>query len=242
VTAALVSVITPFYNSERYLADAIDSVLAQTYRPLELLLVDDASTDGSADIARRMVVAHDEVRLLSLSDNLGPAGARNVGLAEARGDFITFLDADDLMLRERVDVQLACLTEHPDLDAVLGAQTVTMEADAPPERVRRHQSRGPRSEFHIMSMMVRRRALDRVGGFDPSYRVAEDLDWLFRASAAHLEIGKIDAVLTRRRVHASNLSHRARDIQAAMIRSLRNRLLERRRDEVAQGHRHHPVL
>jgi GT2 family glycosyltransferase len=93
-----------------------------------------------------------------------------------------------------------------------------------------------------MSMMVRRAGLALVGGFDPSYRVGEDLDWLFRAEAAGLHLAKVDRVLTRHRLHRGNLSHRTHEIKSAIIRSLRTRLLERRRDGFVPGHGHHPVL
>jgi glycosyltransferase involved in cell wall biosynthesis len=231
VTAGLVSVIVPFYNAERYLRQAVESVLAQTYRPLELFLVDDASTDGGADIASSMTGTWSEVQLRRLPENQGPAAARNVGLAEVRGDFITFLDADDVMVDDRLALQVGYLTEHPHVDVVLGAEVATIEADAPWELLGRRRSRGSGPHFHIMSMMVRRCAFDRVGGFDPSYRVAEDLDWLFRSSVAGLSVGRIDTILTRHCMHAGNLSYATREIQAGMIRSLRERLHERRRDE-----------
>jgi glycosyltransferase involved in cell wall biosynthesis len=244
VSGALVSVIVPFYNSERYVGEAIRSVLAQTYRPLELLLVDDGSTDDSADIARSLAVAHAELHLLRLPENQGPAAARNRGLADARGDFITFLDADDCMVRERLALQVRYLTERSGVGLVLCAEELVFEPDAPLTSIRRRQSRGPGPRYHMMSMMVRRRALELVGGFDPSYRVAEDLDWLFRASVAGIVVEKIDRVLTRHRLHGNNLSYRTawKEIEAAMIRSLRSRLLERRRDESVTGVGHHPVL
>ena len=226
----LVSVVVPFQNSERYLREAIESVLAQTYRPLELLLVDDGCSDGSTGIARGLASKHPHLRLLRLPENRGPAAARNRGLADASGGLITFLDADDSMLRERLARQVCYLNEHPGVDVVLCAEELTMEPDALPESIPRRPVRGSGLRFHTMSMMVRRRAFDRVGGFDPSYRLAEDLDWLFRASAAGLVVGKLDQVLTRHRLHHGNLSHRTHEIKAAIIRSLRNRLLERSRD------------
>ena len=241
MSPGLVSVIVPFRDAERYLGEAIESVLAQTYRPLELLLVDDGSADGGVGIASSRASMHAEVRLLRLPESRGPAAARNHGLAHARGDLITFLDADDAMLRERLAWQVRHLAEHPRVDVVLSAEELVLEPDAPPESVRRRHARGPGPRFHTMSMMVRRNAFDRVGGFDPSYRVGEDLDWLFRASAAGLVVAKVDRVLTRHRLHRDNLSHRTHEIKAAIIRSLHTRLLERRRDGSLPGHGHHPV-
>lgn len=225
----LVSVIVPVYNARRFVGEAIRSVVAQAYRPLELLVVDDASTDGSLDVVRRLAPRCPGLRVLRLPANRGPAAARNRGLAEARGDLVTFLDADDTMVADRLRLQVRYLIARPEVDLVLGAEEPVTEADAPRDLIRRRRSRGSGTRFHIMSMMVRRRALDVVGGFDPTYRVAEDLDWLFRARRAGIMIGTLDRVVTHHRLHAGNLSFRTRDIQAAMIRSLRSRLRERRR-------------
>ena len=134
------------------------------------------------------------------------------------------------MVVDRLALQVGYLTEHPCVDIVLGAEVMTIEADAPRELLARRRSRGPGPHFHTMSMMVRRCAFDRIGDFDPSYRIAEDLDWLFRSAAARLIIGRIDTVLTRHRMHAGNLSYATRQGQAGMIRSLRERLHERRGD------------
>ena len=228
MTSSLVSVIMPIYNADRYVSEAIQSVLAQSYRSFELLLVDDASTDRSAEIAEDLAATYPAIRLLHLAENRGPAAARNLALVEAEGGYITFLDADDVMPPQRLALQVHYLTAHPDADVIIGAEESVIEADAPRELLRRRRSQGDGTHFYIMSMMMRRRAMGRVGGFDPSYRVAEDLDWLFRASAAGLVVEKMDAVLTLHRLHASNLSVRTRDIQASILRSLRTRLVERR--------------
>jgi glycosyltransferase involved in cell wall biosynthesis len=241
VSPALVSVIVPFHDAERHLDDAVRSVLDQTYRPLELLLVDDGSTDGGARVAARWASTHREPRLLRLPENRGPAPARNRGLAEARGALLTFLDADDAMLPERLACQVRYLAEHPRVDLVLGAEELAADPDAPPEMLRRRTARGPGPRFHVMSMMVRRHAFRVVGGFDPSFRVAEDLDWLFRARTAGLVVGTLDRVLTRHRLHRGNLSYRTHEINAGILRSLRQRLRERQGNGPSAGQRHRPV-
>jgi glycosyltransferase involved in cell wall biosynthesis len=226
VTRELVSVIVPFYNAERFLDDAVASVLAQRYRPFELILVDDGSTDRSRILSKALATVHPEVRLLRLMKNAGPAAARNAGLAEATGSYVAFLDADDLMLPDRLSTQLAYLADHPDIAIVLCGAEQVLEPDAPRDLIRR-RSLAARSPLHIMSMMIRRPAFDRVGGFEPALRVGEDLDWLFRAGRAGLAIGKIDTVLTRRRMHDRNLSYQTAAIQHAMLQSLRSLLRAR---------------
>jgi glycosyltransferase involved in cell wall biosynthesis len=226
VSGDLVSVIVPFFNAERFLQDAIESVLIQHYRPLDVILVNDGSTDGSGPLAKQVVAVRPGVRLLQLTTNRGPSAARNEGLSEAAGSYVTFLDADDVMLPDRVSSQVAYLAQHPEVDVVLCGEELVLEAGAPHDLIRRRSPQGG-SHPHIMSMMVRRSAFDRVGAFEPSLTVGEDLDWLFRAGRARLGVGQIDKVLTRRRMHEGNLSYRTADIQHAMLRSLRHLLRAR---------------
>ncbi|HYE35252.1 glycosyltransferase family 2 protein [Methylocaldum sp.] len=118
-----VSVVTPFFNSEKYLDEAIRSVLWQTYDNWELLLVDDGSTDGSTAIARRYAERYPE-RIIYLchvgSRNLGKSISRNLGIQKATGKYLAFLDADDVFLPEKLARQVALLESHPDLAMVYG--------------------------------------------------------------------------------------------------------------------------
>src|SRR5437867_2556724 len=109
-----VSVVIPVYNGERYLADAIQSVLDQTYENFEVIVVDDGSTDESAAVAKRFGEA---IRYVHQA-NGGVSKARNTGIAEARGVYLAFLDQDDLWLPDKLSVQVAYLDSHPEVGAV----------------------------------------------------------------------------------------------------------------------------
>src|SRR5712692_8045370 len=111
-----VSVIVPVYNGEAFLAEAVDSIQRQAYQPLETIIVDDGSTDGTAGIAARF---KDNVRYVYQSNN-GPPAARNKGLKMARGNVIGFLDADDLWSENKLELQLAYLAEDSSVEIVLG--------------------------------------------------------------------------------------------------------------------------
>ncbi len=100
---ALVSIITPSYNSSRYIKNAIDSVIAQTYENWEMLIIDDASMDFSRQIVKEYMNKESRIRLIELKENMGPAIARNIGIAEARGHYIAFLDSDDLWLPKKLE-------------------------------------------------------------------------------------------------------------------------------------------
>lgn len=121
-----VSVIISVYNGERYLAEAIDSVLAQTYQDFELILIDDGSTDRTKEI----IQSYPTIRYF-YQENQGVAAARNLGVAQSRGDYLTFLDADDLWLPEKLALQIEAFAGNPHLDIVTGhiQQFVSPEID-----------------------------------------------------------------------------------------------------------------
>src|SRR5438132_1599837 len=114
ITPLCVSVVIPVYNGERYLADAIQSVRDQTYQNFEVIVVDDGSTDGSADVAQRFGEA---IRYVHQA-NGGVCKARNAGIAAARGAYIAFLDQDDLWLPDKLAAQVTYLDSHPEVGAV----------------------------------------------------------------------------------------------------------------------------
>ena len=190
-----ISVIVPVYNGAAFIAEALDSVLAQTCPPDEIIVVDDGSTDATADV----VAAYgSRVRYVSQLHQ-GAQHARNHGLAQAQGDLIAFLDADDLWAAEKLECQRA-LVVHADI--VLGmTRILNDEAGAP---------------FIFPSLcpaLLRRSAFTHIGTFDPSLPYSDDLDWYMRAREAGLRfILHRDVVLYHRR-HASNLTnnHAERD-------------------------------
>lgn len=98
----LISCIVPVYNGEKYLDETLDSIFAQTYRPLEVIVIDDGSTDGTGNLVK----ARTEEVIYVLQDNAGPAAARNVGIATASADYLAFIDADDLWLPDKLTRQM----------------------------------------------------------------------------------------------------------------------------------------
>jgi glycosyltransferase involved in cell wall biosynthesis len=111
-----ISVVIPVHNGELYLAEAVDSALAQTHRPAEVVVVDDGSTDGTAEVAAGLGAA---VRYVH-QRNRGPGGAMNRGVALARGEYVAFLSADDVWEPEKLAGQMAALVADPSLDLVFG--------------------------------------------------------------------------------------------------------------------------
>src|SRR5436190_7341573 len=112
-----VSIVTPFLNAERFITESIESVLAQTWHGWELLLIDDGSTDGSTAIAQRYAAAHPEkIRYLTHQErrNCGASASRNLGARHARGEYLAFLDADDVYLPRKLEEQVPLLDAQPD--------------------------------------------------------------------------------------------------------------------------------
>jgi glycosyltransferase involved in cell wall biosynthesis len=226
---ALVSCIVPVYNRERYLGETLDSIFAQTYRPIEVIVVDDGSTDRTAD-----VIASYGDRIVALrQSNAGPSAARNCGLEAARGDFIALGDSDDLWHPERLSRQMARFAERPELEMCLPHIECFWTPDLAEEKDAYADPRvGRIAPSTATSALVARRAVfDRVGGFDTSLRTAEDIDWWIRA----LESGAIGEllpdVLLFYRLHATNMTRlEAGQCIDDLVESVK-RSIDRRRPE-----------
>ena len=115
----LVSVIMPVYNGEKWLAEAIESILAQTFSDFEFLIVDDGSGDRSAEIIRSYELSDERIRFIQLESNVGKAVAKNHAMKEAKGEYFTFMDCDDLCAPERLEKQVSAMRANPEI-GVLG--------------------------------------------------------------------------------------------------------------------------
>ncbi|MFL5844129.1 MAG: glycosyltransferase family 2 protein [Solirubrobacteraceae bacterium] len=217
MTAGLVSVLVPAYEAERYLGAALKSALAQDHPAFEVIVIDDGSTDATAAIAKEH-----PVRLIELPANRGPAAARNAGLAAARGEYVTVLDADDLWPGDRLSLQVGHLERHPEHDLVMGLTVafVTPGEVRPAHFPAAHD--GEPLQAHAGTMLCRRTLFDRIGPWDESFRHAEDVDWLSRAKDAGALAGEVDEVVLHYRIHAANISRDKTVNGAAMLRVLRD--------------------
>jgi glycosyltransferase involved in cell wall biosynthesis len=201
VTAGAVSVVVPVHDGERYLGAAVDSILVQTAPPSEVIVVDDGSTDRTPAVVTAYGARVTAMRLPKGNTST----ALNRGIARAGGEYLAFLDADDLWLPDKLAQQVGVLDDRPDVDVVFGMvqQFVTPEAD--PQLARRIQCpAAPQPGILRSAMLVRRAAFDRVGPFDERLGVAEFVDWYARALGARLGVHMLDAVVAHRRLHGAN--------------------------------------
>lgn len=219
-----VSVIMPAYNVEPYIGEAIDSVLAQTFTDFELLIVDDGSTDRTAEMARRFA-ARDSRLMLLQQDNRGLAAARNTALRQAKGGLMALLDSDDLWMPRFLEAQIAVLDARPEVDIVTGnARTLGSHEDGLPARPWPDPRPSPDlrtiliDELSVFIMSVfRRRVYDTIGGFDEMLRTNEDFDFWLRATLAGFTFARNDEPLGFYRRRDDSLS-------ASQVRMLRGAL------------------
>ncbi len=204
----MISAIIPVFNGGEFIAGALRSVLGQTLPPDEVIVVDDGSTDGSADIAAQF---GPPVRVLRRSHQGGSA-ALNAGVSEATGDLIAFLDADDLWAEEKLARQSAALAANNALDAVFGLVVQFIDLDC---RVSHPKDITQGSQnfagVHKSAMLIRRASFDRVGPFDTTM-AADSVEWFSRALGVGLRTAVLEQVVAYRRIHRSNSTVSNRDV------------------------------
>ena len=223
---ALVSCIVPVHNGAVFIAEALDSILSQAGAALEIIVVDDGSTDGSAQIA----ASFGGVRVHSRAQG-GVAAARNDGLALARGGYIAFLDADDLWLPGKLAMQMAALEANADADYSL---TLVRHVTTGPDGKIAEGASAPGAEDNrlgklMQCLLARRRAFEAVGFFDTGTTTRADQDWFLRAEEKGLVGVVVNEVFTIRRIHGGNHSLRHADAVLDDFLSIAKRNLDRKR-------------
>ena len=216
-----VTVIVAAYNGERFLKETLESVFAQDFDSFEVVFVDDGSEDRTREIAQSFAVRY--VR----QANQGLPAARNAGLALARGDLVAFLDDDDVLPPTKLSTQVGYLDAHPETGCVLGRQEWIFDGVDPPQMAR-DPIFGELGGIQLVTAMIRRHVLEELGGFDPSYRYAEDRDLFIRMRERGVEIAVLPEVVLHKRLHGSNMTMDPPTTHP-MLRSLREKLERERR-------------
>jgi len=214
-----ISVIIPAHNAELFLADAIASVLAQTHSAREIIVVDDGSTDRTAAIAKQS--GHVQVHSTAKG---GPGAARNAGVRVARGDFIAFLDADDVWVPEKLSLQMKQFERDAALEAAFGHAVEFGDG----------RSEHPMPAPVPGTMLITREAFARIGPFDTAPGVLEGADWFLRAREKALRFVMLPDVIYRRRIHGANRSILQRD-HSGYVRAIKASLDRRRLHAASEG-------
>ena len=210
----LVTVIMPTYNYAQFIKEAIDSVLNQTYKNLELIIVDNYSEDNTEEIVKSY--KDNRIKYTKFRNNGVIAASRNTGIKDSKGEYVAFLDSDDLWLPDKLERQVKFLDEHPAVGLVYArAEQFTAARQSGPiiPSLRRAKDGWvfndlvKRNFIGILTVLVRRKCLERIGSFDedPKLKSVEDYELWLRL-AKHFPVGFINKVLAKYRVHSTNIS------------------------------------
>jgi glycosyltransferase involved in cell wall biosynthesis len=230
IRVSRVSVIIPAYDRAGVVGDAIDSVLAQTYRDFELIVVDDASTDNTSDVLARYA---EPVQVIRRTANSGAGAARNDGIRASTGEFIAFLDSDDLYLPKRLQSAVDLLDSHREYGAAYAEAALMVPGRGLVEHWVAARGGGrsgwildgvlERDLIRTQTITVRRSVLDRVGLFDEQLRSGQDDD-LFWRIARETQIGYVDEIGAVLRIHPDGLSRSGSRASESWIRRTRKAL------------------
>jgi glycosyltransferase involved in cell wall biosynthesis len=222
----LVSVVIPVYDGECYLGEAIETVLSQDHRPLEVIVVNDGSTDNTETIARR----YGDHIIYTRQENRGPAAARNRGLQMSHGEVIGFLDADDLWSENKLALQLARLAEDRSVEIIVGlSQPMKLQTDKD-GKIIFEKWYDPFCALLLSAALFRKSVFEKVGLFDETLHYGEDTDWFMRAREMGVSIAILQEVTHFYRRHESNMTLDTATRDRFFIKALK-KSLDRRRKE-----------
>lgn len=219
-----VSVVMAVCNGEAFIRDALASVQGQTVTPLEVIVVDDGSTDRTPEYVER-----EPGMTLLRQRNAGASAARNAAIARASGEWVAFLDSDDVWLPDKLERQLDLVGNRPELEIVGGGHLAFLEpgTSRPGWLNPRHLIDGTPT-FVSSALLVKRSIFARLGMFDESLRFAEDFEWVARARAAGVPIGCVAEIVLRKRVHQTNTTHQLQGAQRTVTQTLMGIVRQRR--------------
>lgn len=225
-TMPFVSVIIPAYNCESFIAEAVESVRRQEYEPLEIIVIDDGSTDGTQSCVKSL---GEDIRY-AYQANKGPAAARNRGIGMAGGEVIAFLDADDYWPAKKLQIQVALMNSQPSLDVVLGRIRCTGLLNEADRRIRFESPDNTMISICLGSGVFRKSIFGKVGLFDESLRHYEDHDWFLRAREKRISMIILKDITLYNRRNEYSMSRRKTRNDPSMIQILK-KSLDRRRQQ-----------
>jgi glycosyltransferase involved in cell wall biosynthesis len=219
-----VSVVIPVYNGEKFLGEAIASVLHQTVPAQEIVVIDDGSTDCTPQIAAGFGPAVSYYR----QERQGPPGARNFGIGKAASDWVSLLDADDVWPENSLELQLASIGRDTSLQVVVGYALLWPGLEKESVSFSNEVSEEPRLIMNLGSALIRRSLFDRLGRLDPKLLYCDDWDWFMRARELGIHIGVHNGLVLYYRRHAGNLTNNQTLNNRYVVKMLKQSLDRRR--------------
>jgi GT2 family glycosyltransferase len=218
----LISVIIPVFNGERFIASAIENVVAQKYPAIEIIVVDDGSEDNTAEIVNGFPY---DIRYFK-QENFGPAVARNRGIKDASGSYLAFLDADDLWPEGQLSMLADILENHPETDVVRGYAQLFNNNEH--DEMIYQGDPGESYRYYIGGGLYRKSVFERVGLFDRTLFFGEDTDWYYRAREENTEILWLDDITLYVRRHGDNMTEGKNILELNKLKSFK-KVLDRDR-------------
>jgi glycosyltransferase involved in cell wall biosynthesis len=220
-----ISVIMPVYNGEKYLKEAIDSILDQSYKSFEIILIDDGSNDSTAEIAK----TYKEDLIYLYQENKGIAASRNRGISEAKGEYISFLDADNIWIQNKLQKQKEKLFADSSIDMIFGMIEHFYSPDT--DEIFRRSVRCPSEPLQGIdtnTVLIKRSTFLQVGLFSTNYKIGEFIEWHARAQENGFKEYCIPEVLLRRRIHHNNYTLINKDVKNDYARIIKDMLIRRK--------------
>ncbi|BAQ61472.1 glycosyltransferase [Geminocystis sp. NIES-3708] len=218
-----ISVIIPAFNAEKYLKDAIESVIKQNYQPLEIILIDDGSTDNTAKIAK----SFQDIQYI-YQENSGPVIARNNGIKIAKGEYIAFLDADDLWTDDHLELLVNCFKKDPYVEVAIGYVQCLLLKEKNEEKEYFEEFSNSTINVNLGAGLYKKSVFEKLGNFDPNLSSSEDVDWFLRIKEANINQIIVSESVLCYRIHDSNVSRDRKNSYSAFLKSLKMSLDRRK--------------
>ena len=221
----LVSVIVPVFNGKPFLAEAIKSIQNQTYSHIEIIVVNDGSTDGSEAVIRSFP------SVISIYQaHSGLSAALNNGIKMAKGDFFAFLDADDIWVKDKLWNQMRILIHNPEIEAVFG-HIVQFSCIKETDQIKDEDTDHKISGYCKGSMLIRKQSFLQIGFFDTQWKVGDFIDWYKRAKEKDLNTVLIPEIVMKRRIHNHNMGFNNKEHKRDYVRILKAAMDRRRKNK-----------
>jgi len=220
----LISIIIPVYNGARFIPDTLKNILEQTKPPLEIIVIDDGSVDGTGDIVKS---TYPDIRY-RFQDNQGPAAARNAGLKIARGNAIAFQDIDDLWPENKLELQATYLIQNPMVNIVLGQTQIYIQKTNSTGEHNYDKYKNPWPSLSFGSALIRKSVFETVGVLDETLKFAEDVDWFLKAKEFGVNIQFLDETVLFYNRHGDNMTKEIISDKKHFITALKHSLNRRR--------------
>jgi len=227
----LISVIIPVFNGERFIAEAIQSVLDQKYEPLEIIVIDDGSTDGTADVVKNL---SGNIHYF-YQKNSGIAAARNTGLRHSKGGLIAFIDADDVWVDNKLALQIEHLNQFPETEIVIGfLLKVPLQNKSRLDAALAENNKGL-LVLQLGSTLIKKSVFDKIGGFDEELTLSEDTDWFFRVREADIKVRINKEIVQFYRFHNKNITYDKSQAKLFQLKAYKKSLDRRRKAGLRLG-------